>query len=165
MSHKLFLAFGIALASVINASAANAKAVMPPSSRAIYEQNIRDGFSAKAGFELVTFPIMTPRHSGKGAASAAPTERNNAHSVKGWQAKPDGVAGDSENGLPYWKWKTYRLNLHPQNTERYWVGEKGLKHLEWVTLAWKDEKEYPFIFDLYLPVSYTHLTLPTTPYV
>jgi hypothetical protein len=125
-SHKLFLAFGIALASVIDASAVNAKAAMPPSSRVIYEQNIRDGFSAKAGFELVTFPIMTPRHSGKGAGSSDP------------------------NGLPYWKWKTYRLNLHPQNIERYWVGEKGLKHLEWVTLAWKDEKEYPFIFDLYL---------------
>jgi len=63
MSHKLFLAFGIALASVIDASVANAKAAMPSSLRAIYEQNIRDGFSAKAGFELVTIKADRLDHS------------------------------------------------------------------------------------------------------
>jgi len=98
--------------------------IIPSESSQLYEQNIREGFAAEAGFEIINFENVRFDLS-EGRRSF-------------------------QKGHQYREIITYPFHPHPHEYS-YRVKDEKLDHIKWVTLGWKEGQERSlFVFDLYL---------------
>ncbi len=121
--NRCLLSLAVLLVFFLHARSGSAEEISQAQLRQRYAQNIREGFAAKSGFELITTESV-PRHN----IGRSRLEKDSSE----------------------WQQFTYPLHPHP-HVYAYRESGDRLKHIQWVTLSWNQAREKsPFVFDLYL---------------